>query len=450
MRTHRSRRHRVPAVTAGVLLVATMLLTAAPTSGAAATDGGWSIVDPAAVGMDAGTLAGARDYAFASGRNTQGVVVVRGGHIASEWYAPGEGPRSWAASWSEAKSVIGILIGIAIDEGKIAGVDQPMTTWFPDWKGTPKAAITLRDVLEMASGLKSNEDYNPAHAGSSDVIKMGLSSNELAYSESRPLAAKPGTVFNYSSADAMLLSRVIEVATGMSAAQFAQVKLFDPLGIHQVEWWSDAAGHTLTYCCMDTTTRDFARIGLLYLNDGNWNGHQIVSKSWVHESLTPTAVSKGEYGYLFWFIDVPGISDPVPMMDGFDGQFVYMIRSLDLVVARNGDYVKSACPPVADPGLFGRYPPSNLVPGAGTRPPSSWNDAAFLKPIIDSVSASPGTTVYPAAEPTPTSRDPDGQTMVPCADAAKPPAGADNQPPKAQPVKSEPATPVRREPTFTG
>ncbi len=365
--------------------------------------------------MDATVLDGAKSYAFQADRHTQGVVVVRGGKLVDEWYAAGEGPDSWAASWSVGKSFASSLIGIAIAQGKIASVDEPMSTWFPDWAGTPKGAITLQDVLHMESGLDWNEDYNPSDSSSSGVIAMGLSADELSVPASKPLAHAPGTVFNYSSGDAMLLSEVLAKATGMPADAYAQKVLFGPLGIKQVEWWRDATGRTLTYCCLDTTSRNFARMGLLYLRNGDWNGTQLVPASWVQASFTPTAHSGGVYGNMWWMFTMPGVQGMVYQADGFDGQFIYVIPSLDLVVVRNGDYVKSACAPIADPNLFGLYPPSNLVPGAGTRPPASWSDVEFLTPIVASITGSSGAPATPGTEAPITSRDPSGQKMVPCA-----------------------------------
>ncbi len=388
---------------------------------AATTSDGWTTATPASVGMDPTVLDGARTYAFTPDRHTQGVVVVRGGKIVQEWYAPGEGPDSWAASWSEGKSFASALVGIAISQGKIPSVDVPMSTYYPEWAGTPKDAITLRDVLHMESGLQWSEDYDAADVASSDVIAMGLSADELAYAADRPLAHAPGTTFHYSSGDAMLLSGVIAKATGMSAEEYAHQVLFDPLGMKQVEWWRDAGGHTLTYCCLDTTSRDFARLGLLYLHDGDWNGHQVVPSSWVQDSTTPTANSNGRYGYMWWITQMPEVQGPIFYADGFDGQQTFVIPSLDLVVVRNGDYVKSECPPIADPTLFGRYPPSGLVPGAGTQPPASWSDADFLRPIVTSVvGAETGSPVLPDPEAQPTSRDPSGQAMVPCPSSTPP------------------------------
>ena len=464
------RPHRLPRVallaTALSLLVATTATAATPTSpatapvaGQAARAGtaGWQTAPPAAVGMDAATLDGACDYALQPEHHTQGVVVIRGGKLVDECYAPGEGPRSWAASWSVAKSYASTLIGIAIDQGKIPGLDVSMADYFPDWAGTPKAAMTLRDVVTMSSGLQWNEDYSPTDALDSDVIKMGLAADQLAYAAARPLAHTPGTVWNYSSGDAMLLSGVIAKATGMSAGDYAQQVLFGPLGMKQVEWWTDAAGHTLTYCCNDTTSRDFARLGLLFANHGVWDGRQIVSAKWVADAFEPVPDSDGVYGYMWWITHLPDVDGPVYMANGFDGQFIFIVPSLDLVVVRNGDYVKSRCAPVGDPNLFTRYPPSNLIPGQGTRPPENWSNADFMAPIVASVTgASPGSDVFPAAEPAPGERFPDGQATAACATSgptttsSTTPPGSSTNVPAGTSGSAGPATPVSAQPRFTG
>ena len=442
----------IPAAVSPPLVGATPVVGAAS---AAAADG-WATADPAAVGMDSATLDGARAYAFQADRHTQGVVVVRGGKLVQEWYAPGEGPESWAASWSVGKSVASALIGIAISEGKIPGVDVSMSKYYPEWAGTPKAAITLRNVLNMESGLEWNEDYSVADISQSDVVSMGLSSDELAYAASRPLAHAPGTTFHYSSGDAMLLSGVIAQVTGMPAEEYAQMVLFGPLGMEQVEWWRDANSHTLTYCCLDTTSRNFARLGLLYLRNGDWGGNQVVPSAWVHDSITPTDDSNGVYGYMWWVTQMPEVEGPIFYANGFDGQKIFVVPSLDLVVVRNGDYVKSECSAVADPNLFGLYPPSGLVPGAGTRPPASWRDADFLRPIVTSVvAADSGAPVVPGAEGRPITRSPGGQAMVPCPPPAAPTTTTTVAPGPTAPTRPspQPATPARVRagtPTFTG
>lgn len=348
----------------------------------------WTVVEPEAAGMDPEQLALAEDYAFAPELHTQAVVVVRHGEIVHERYADGADEDSWAASWSMAKSFSSALVGIALDEGLIPSVDEPMTTYIPEWAGTERASMTLRHVLQMSSGLAWNEDYDPT-AGPSDIVSMVVgAADQLEYATTREPEVAPGTRWAYSSGDSMLLSTVLQQATGRSAGEYAQEKLFDPIGMGPVDWWTDAEGHTLTYCCIDTTSRSFARFGLLYLHDGAWGDRQVVPEAWVEESLTPVA-DQERYGYQWWLgfaDDVEGIPDDAFRAQGLDGQWIYVVPSLDLVVVRNGTYVKSPDEPVADPALAGRYPPSNLVPGKGTRPPEApWDHEAFLRPIVDSI-----------------------------------------------------------------
>lgn len=347
--------------------------------------GEWAVDDPEDHGLDPAGLEEARDYAFAEGRNTQGVVVVRHGVIVSEWYAEDAGRDSWAASWSMAKSFTSATVGIAIDEGLVPAVDEPMTTWFPEFAGTDRETMTLRDVLQMGSGLDWVEDYSPEAIGESDIIRMVTGeSDQLAYAASQPAEVAPGSRWSYSSGDTQLLSGVLAQAAGVPADEYAREVLFDPIGMSQVEWWRDAAGNTLTYCCLDTTSRDFARLGVLYLQDGRWGDEQVVPEDWVDESWQPSAASEeaGEpYGYQWWLGD-EGLDVDLTAAIGHDGQWIYVIPELDLVVVRNGTYVKNPGPAVADPTLFPLYPSDGLVPGHGTSPPDEWDSAAFLGPII--------------------------------------------------------------------
>jgi len=366
---------------------ATSTPTGASGAGAAVFPGKtWKVEKPAAQGMDAATLEKARAYAFQKGKNTQGVVVVHNGVIVSEWYAPGSDKDSWEASWSMAKSFTSALIGIAIHEGKIPSVDVKMTTYYPDWAQRGLGDVTLRDVLEMSSGLKWNEDYSPGDLKASNVVQMVLTQrDELAYAAARPRDVAPHTVFNYTSGGSMLLSGVLQQATGMSPEAYARTKLLDPIEMSKVDWWRDAEGHTLTYCCVDTTSRDFARFGLLYLNKGKWNGTQVVPASWVADSVKGSRVEPETYGYQWWLENVDGVPHDLFQAEGHDGQFIYVVPSLNLVVVRNGTYVKNAGTPIADPNLFAKYPSGDIVPGQGTAPPDSWDSAKFLGPIVASI-----------------------------------------------------------------
>ncbi|MDG2308929.1 MAG: serine hydrolase [Candidatus Binatia bacterium] len=344
---------------------------------------GWRVEAPDNHHMDAATLDGARAYAFGEGKNTQGVVVVRGGVIVGEWYEEGRDETWFGTSWSVAKSFTSALIGIAIGEGLIEGVDVSMADFIPQWRGTEKEAITLYDVLSMASGLQWNENYDPGNLTDSDVIQMILlSEDQLDYAASRPLEVPPGTRWSYSSGDTMLLSAVLEVVTGGHAAAYAREKLFGPIGMDPVDWWLDTVGRTATYCCIDTPTRQFAKFGLLYLRGGTWDGTRVVSADWVAASTSPSVV--GHYGYQWWLGSTPGGRDMFSAI-GVDGQYIYVIPGLDLVVVRNAHYDKYDGEPQADPSLWSLLPSGGLVPGLGSIPPDSWSDDEFLEHIEGAV-----------------------------------------------------------------
>jgi CubicO group peptidase (beta-lactamase class C family) len=349
--------------------------------------------------MDSQLLDQARQYAFEDGRNTQAIVVVRGGVIVADWYAPGATADSWATSWSVAKSFTSALIGMAVDEGLIESVDVPMSRYIPAWAGTDKEKILLRHVLQMAPGLAWNENYDPNSIATSDVIQLVVKGGqELEYAASKEVVAAPGTAFNYSSGSAMLLSAVIQKATGMTALDYARKKLFPTLGIQRVDWWQSTEGHTLTFCCLDMTSRDFARLGLLYARGGKWQGGQLISSRWVTESVTPSPARAG-YGYQWWLLGAqaqdgpPNEVSPTPSTlppdtfaaIGVDDQIIYVVPHLDLVVVRNGTYVKDPGPALADPNLLPHLPPSGLVEGKGTLAPKDWNFAAFLKLVLAAI-----------------------------------------------------------------
>jgi CubicO group peptidase (beta-lactamase class C family) len=342
----------------------------------------WVVADPADHGIDPAGLEEARAYAFAPDRETQGVVVVHEGEIVAEWYADGADADSWAASWSMAKSFTSAVVGIAVDEGHIGGVEESMATYLPEWAGTDHEAITIRDVLQMSSGLDWVEDYVGSGESSDIVRAVTGETDHLAFAAGQPVAVAPGTRWAYSSGDTMLLSGVIEAATGRPLDDYATEVLLDPIGIDQVDWWRDLAGHTLGYCCLDMPSRDFARLGLLYARDGRWGDQQVVPEAWVEESLVAAEASDGAYGYQWWLGDPEGVPEDSFSANGHDGQFIYVVPSLDLVVVRNGTYAKDPGPPVADPTLFSKYPSDGLVPGRGTVPPDEWDAGAFLGPIV--------------------------------------------------------------------
>lgn len=354
----------------------------------------WSVESPVVHGMNPVLLDRARAYAMVPARNTQAVVVVRHGVIVAEWYAPDRDRSSFAGSWSSAKSVAATVIGLAIDRGDVAGVDASMASFYPDWSGTAKEDMSLRHVLTMTSGLDWTESFVVDPTNTSDLAVLASSArDQLGYVLAKPLAVRPGTRHEYSSADSMMLSGVIEAAVGRSFADYAQEVLFAPLGMTQTEWWSDAVGHTLTYCCVDAPSRDFARFGLLWARGGRWRDRQMLSSAYVHDALTSVVTDGPDgpttHGYGFqWWLSGGGFQRYAAdafQARGYDGQYIYVYPTLDLVVVRNGRYTKDPGPPIADPNLFARYPAAGLGNGRGTVPPDQWDETLFLDAIVGSI-----------------------------------------------------------------
>jgi CubicO group peptidase (beta-lactamase class C family) len=352
---------------------------------------GWAVRDPAVMGMDAALLQEACDYAFAPGMNTQGVVVVRGGAIVAECYAPDRGPESYAASWSAAKSFSSTLIGIAIDEGLIEGVDVPMRTFFPEWDDSPKGDIPLQSVLWMQSGLDFAEDYSDFN---SHIVRMSFTSDALGFALDLDVRQAPNTRWYYSSGDTQLLDGVIQRTAGVTSDAYAREKLFEPLGMRSAQWWRDGTDNTFTYCCMDAPTREFAKFGLLFLREGNWDGRQVVSADWVREASTNRATLFDGYAYQWWTVE-SDTSWPLPddlyMARGLDSQAIYVIPSLDLVVAKNTLYTKPEGDPVAPDGWIPKFTPRGITPNGtiGPQCPAVFENAGLLAPIINSIEGAP-------------------------------------------------------------
>jgi CubicO group peptidase (beta-lactamase class C family) len=310
----------------------------------------WQVSSPEDEGMDAARLEDVASYC--EEHKCGAVVVTRHGRIVWERYWGDWDENSTDNSWSMAKSMTDALVGIAIAEGTIESVDESVADFIPEWRGTDKEEITLRNLLSMTSGLLWDEEYYQE----SDVVRMIISDDQTAYAISRPLFHAPGADWYYSSGDTQLFSAVIEAATGMEAGQYAQEKLFGPIGMEGASWMTDEAGHTMTFCCVYTTARNFARFGYLFLRDGRWNDEQVVPEDWVEESTRASQWENPSYGYYWWLLDFPDVPEDMYMAMGFQTKRTYIIPSLDIVAVRIGEGDEEA-----------------------------WDDNAFLKPIVEAV-----------------------------------------------------------------
>jgi CubicO group peptidase (beta-lactamase class C family) len=294
-------------------------------------------------------LEAALDEAFAepgpdTHRHTRAVVVLHGGVIAAERYAPGFGPDTPLIGWSMTKSVTNNLIGLLVDDG-LLDPDQPAPV--PEWQqpGDPRRDIRLRDLLQMSSGLDFEEAYEPG----SDATNMLFTEFSAAgYAAAAPLAHAPGSHWYYSSGSTNILARIVRDTVGGSLEDvyaFARKRLFAPLGISSMIIEPDASGSPVGSSFGYATARDWARLGQFWLQDGVWAGQRLLPEGWMEWSVTPApATPRGEYGAQFWLnagVDgehrsYPRLPPSMYLAHGFNGQMVTVFPEQDVVVARLG------------------------------------------------------------------------------------------------------------------
>jgi len=257
------------------------------------------------------------------------VLVSVAGEVIEEHYFNGASARRPANLKSASKSIVSILVGIAIDQKYLAGVDQRIAGVFPRYfvetGDDDKAAITIEDLLSMRSGLESTSSRNyGAWVQSRDWVRYVLS---------RPLVAEPGSRMIYSTGSTHLLSAILTKVTGMSTLEFARKHLAGPLGISLPAWMRDPQGIYFGGNEMLLAPRDMAKIGELYLQGGALDGRRIVPERWVEASFTPRGRSRfsgRQYGYGWWIRQLAGRD--VYYAWGYGGQFIFIVPDLELVV----------------------------------------------------------------------------------------------------------------------
>jgi CubicO group peptidase (beta-lactamase class C family) len=271
-------------------------------------------------------------------RDLRGVVVMRDGQLVAERYYNGASTDSLNDIRSAGKSITALLVGIAIDQGKIRSVDDPVGAYWSEASGTAIGDVALRDVLTMRSGLDAFDD-NPESPGNED--RMDESADPIALVLAVPRVDPPGTHYVYNSATAYVAGVVVAKATGDTMAEFARTALFAPLGITQWEWTSDASGYTKGQGNLSITTRGLASIGEMVRNGGLHGGRRIISDEWLRDALAATVDIGQEdpfadgYGY-FWYAktqQIGGKPVAVSFASGNGGNKIYIVPSRNLVVA---------------------------------------------------------------------------------------------------------------------
>ncbi len=349
----------------------------------------WQNGDQGAAIANPERLCALRDkLAKSNSPSVHAVVVVRNGTLLFEHYRKGYdekwgrpiGEVQYAADVkhdvrSISKSVVSLLVGIAIDRGLIRSVDEPVFTFFPEFaslRTSEKDRILVRHLLTMSSGIEWDERKRPYTDPENSEIKMIFAPDSYRYAFEQPMAVEPGKVWNYSGGSTTLLAAIVEKVTGKPLFDFARESLFTPLGITDVEWRYMPNGQPAAASGLRLRPRDLAKVGQLFLNEGSWNGKQVVSTTWLRESIEPrfTVWTGNRYGYQWWLgrSSVKGRFIDWTAGFGLGGQRLFILPTYDAVVVITAGLYKSSIQYVVDIDILNNY----VLPAIGdkyARPP---------------------------------------------------------------------------------
>ena len=317
----------------------------------------WETATPESQGMCPDNIVEAMDYAFQEGNFTGAVIVIRNGYIVAERYADDRMATDLVTSWSVAKSFTSALIGKALDEGLISSLDQQVSEFIPAWKDSDKEVITLRQLMTVKTALELLDGGD--FYGEEDQLQVSIDRN---------LIGQPGEqLYTYSNSDVMLAGEVVRSSTSMTPKTYLDQKIGSVIRFSG-EWWQDTKGHILTYCCLDSTARDFGRFGLLYARNGEWEGQEILSDNWITESTAPAL--SGQYGFYWWPAPNTGFTAL-----GVQGQIVAVYPAEDLVIMRFSSYTRMGDGSVVRTG--GNY--------HATTEPANFENNTFISNVLEAL-----------------------------------------------------------------
>lgn len=326
----------------------------------AAAGAGWASAEPEAAGV-AADLPAKLEAGVRSGElpNLHAVVIARGGKLAVERYFEGADEK-WGTPLGQVafsgttlhdlrsvtKSIVGLLYGIALAEGKAPGLDTPVLDAFPAYgdlaRDERRRAIRVSHLLTMTMGLDWNEDLPYSDPRNSEIA-MERSADRYRYVLDRPVVSPPGQAWRYSGGATAVLGHLIARGAGMPLLDFARARLFAPLGISDVAWTPGLNGEAAAASGLRMRAPDLARVGQLLLQNGEWEGRTVIPKQWIAASLEPRvdAFEGVKYGYQ-WYLPVRRDRSPACMAIGLGGQRLVVIPSLDLAyVIFMGNYTRS-------------------------------------------------------------------------------------------------------------
>ena len=261
---------------------------------------------------------------------TQALIVSHNGKILLEEYGEGYNKTDFVTSQSIAKAFYAVLFGVAIEKGLLNELDEPIKNYLPVWKDDERGKITIRNLLEMKSGLYRSESWNE---------EMFLSSNNLDFALNVELVNKPGDLFEYNNVNTALLGPVIEQIFNASPHEVLKKEILEPLEITDYGLWKDHALNDVTFHGIDMAPMDFIKFGQLYAQNGVWNGQQIINKQFLEESIQPISEGPGEFYGMHTSIRKITETKRLLVKEGFNGQYLFVIPEHDLVVVKFTKYL---------------------------------------------------------------------------------------------------------------
>lgn len=281
------------------------------------------------------------DARYLDSLHTVAFLVIRHDSIVFESYRDGWNDTLTSNIYSATKTIVGLLAGIALDEGKIHSLDDPVSRYIPTYTKGRQADVTLRHLLTMSGGMAWDEAY----ASLFSVTTHGYYGNDLYdLVTNLEVVDRPGVQYSYRSGETQLLAFVIEAATGQTLSDYAEERLWKPMQAERDAYWllDKKDGDEKAFCCFHTTARDVARFARLLLHRGNWQGRQLVSEAYMDELMRPASYLKDQwgkdtlsyYGFQTWITDYHGMR--CPYLRGMLGQYIISIPDLDAIVVRLG------------------------------------------------------------------------------------------------------------------
>ena len=261
---------------------------------------------------------------------TQALIVSHNGSIILEQYGNGYSKTDFVTSQSIAKAFYAVLFGVAIEKGLLDDLDQPISDYLPEWKNDKRGEITIRNLLEMKSGLYRSESWNE---------EMFLSRNNLDFALSVELVKEPGEIFEYNNVNTALLGPVIEKIYNASPHEVLKKEILNPLEITEYGLWKDHALNDITFHGIDLAPLDFIKFGQLYAQKGSWEGKQLVNKAFMEQSMQPISEGPGELYGMHTSIRKMSENKRLLVKEGFNGQYLFVIPEENLVAVKFTKYL---------------------------------------------------------------------------------------------------------------